>query len=71
CAAYSFSYAEPILTVSSIGGNGVFAFIVKRFRVFRRRFTDSIIVAIKISLILLNIAHLPFMCFFRILKAIF
>ncbi|MEQ0764821.1 hypothetical protein ABLN67_11300, partial [Mycobacterium tuberculosis] len=23
------------LTVSSIGGNGVFAFIVKRFRVFR------------------------------------
>ncbi|MEQ0764695.1 glycerol-3-phosphate dehydrogenase C-terminal domain-containing protein, partial [Mycobacterium tuberculosis] len=26
------------LTVSSIGGNGVFAFIVKRFRVFVRRF---------------------------------
>ncbi|MEQ0764131.1 hypothetical protein ABLN67_07090, partial [Mycobacterium tuberculosis] len=25
------------LTVSSIGGNGFFAFIVKRFRVFRAR----------------------------------
>ncbi|MEQ0762967.1 hypothetical protein ABLN67_00155, partial [Mycobacterium tuberculosis] len=31
----SFGYRFGCLTVSSIGGNGVFAFIVKRFRVFR------------------------------------
>ncbi|MEQ0763031.1 hypothetical protein ABLN67_00540, partial [Mycobacterium tuberculosis] len=34
--AASFQLSEfGCLTVSSIGGNGVFAFIVKRFRVFR------------------------------------
>ncbi|MEQ0766194.1 hypothetical protein ABLN67_19205, partial [Mycobacterium tuberculosis] len=30
------------LTVSSIGGNGVFAFIVKRFRVFRAPLQEKI-----------------------------
>ncbi|MFZ7624856.1 hypothetical protein ACO1C4_22615, partial [Bacillus cereus] len=42
CACTSFSY-EPILTNLEVQQRHVFAFIVKRFHVFVRRFSDDVL----------------------------
>ncbi|MEQ0764550.1 hypothetical protein ABLN67_09625, partial [Mycobacterium tuberculosis] len=46
-----------VLTVSSIGGNGVFAFIVKRFRVFRAPLTLTVEPSAPLPAFWVNIAR--------------